>query len=221
MHWGSTAVRHHIPAVHCFPTPPCLALPPRQVRAHVEQQIGLVALGQAVQGAVVAHSLEQFRQKFAFFVAKIQRMDSLFEASFSPLSASGKPLSKCGKCRRYMKYIAARPARLYCGGCEELYDLPQGGAIKLYKGLACPLDGFELLLFSLAGADGKTYPLCPYCYNHPPFEGVAKVGGDVVGKHAGMACTTCLHPTCRHSPARQGVVACPNCTGGWVGGGGR
>jgi hypothetical protein len=23
--------------------------------------------------------------------------------------------------------------------------------------------------------DGKTYPLCPLCYNYPPFEGVAKV----------------------------------------------
>lgn len=28
-----------------------------------------------------------------------------------------------------------------------------------YKELACPLDGFQLLLFSLGGADGKTYPL--------------------------------------------------------------
>jgi hypothetical protein len=33
------------------------------------------------------------------------------------------------------------------------------------QGLACPLDGFEIVLFSLSGPDGKTYPLCPYCYN--------------------------------------------------------
>lgn len=43
----------------------------------------------------------------------------------------------------------------------------QGGAIKLYKGLACPLCSYELLLFSLAGEDGKTFPLCPCCYNNP------------------------------------------------------
>jgi hypothetical protein len=48
----------------------------------------------------------------------------------------------------------------------------QGGAIKLYKGLACPLCNYELLLFSLAGPDGKTFPLCPYCYN-TPLEGAA------------------------------------------------
>ena len=41
---------------------------------------------------------------------------------------------------------------------------PQGGSLKLYKELACPLDGFQLLLFSLGGPDGKTYALCPFCY---------------------------------------------------------
>lgn len=53
----------------------------------------------------------------------------------------------------------------------------QGAAIKLYKGLACPLDGFELLLCSLSGPDGMTYPLCPFCYSNPPFEGIEKVRG--------------------------------------------
>lgn len=51
---------------------------------------------------------------------------------------------------------------------------PQGGSVKLFKGLLCPLDGFELVLFSLSGPDGKTYPLCPFCFNHPPFEGIKK-----------------------------------------------
>lgn len=27
----------------------------------------------------------------------------------------------------------------------------------------------------------------------------------------GMPCTTCLHPTCKHSPSQQGVMACPEC----------
>lgn len=37
--------------------------------------------------------------KFLFFVMKVGRADTLFEASFSPLASSGKPLSKCGKCK--------------------------------------------------------------------------------------------------------------------------
>lgn len=55
------------------------------------------AQGEADKEAVVAHCLEEFRSKFAFFVAHIARMDALFEASFSPLASSGKVLSKCGK----------------------------------------------------------------------------------------------------------------------------
>ena len=65
-----------------------------QVRGHVETQIGLIAKGQADKDAVVAHTLQQFRQKFLFFVAKVARMDALFEASFSPLASSGQPLHK-------------------------------------------------------------------------------------------------------------------------------
>lgn len=30
--------------------------------------------------------------------------------------------------------------------------------------------GFELVLFSTGGANGIAYPLCPYCYNSPPFK---------------------------------------------------
>ncbi|KXZ51646.1 hypothetical protein GPECTOR_11g100 [Gonium pectorale] len=190
-----------------------------QVRAHVEGQIDLIAKGKADKEAVVAHTVEQFRAKFLFFVGHITRMDSLFEASFSPLASSGKPLSKCGKCRRYMKYISARPQRLYCNTCEEVLALPQGGTIKLYKSLVCPLDGYELLLFSLSGQDGKTFPLCPFCYNSPPFEGAVKVGVEgAVGSKAGMPCSTCPHPTCPHSLAQHGVFPCPNpgCQGGTV-----
>ena len=49
----------------------------------------MIAKGQADKDAVVAHTLQQFRQKFLFFVAKVARMDALFEASFSPLASSG------------------------------------------------------------------------------------------------------------------------------------
>ncbi len=47
--------------------------------------------------------------------------------------------------------------------------------MKLYKGLECPLDGYEIVLFSLSGPDGKTYGLCPFCYNKPRFESAHKV----------------------------------------------
>ncbi len=61
-----------------------------QVRSHVEKQIDLIAQGLAGREAVVAHTLDQFARKFRYFVGKIQRMDALFEASFSPLASSGE-----------------------------------------------------------------------------------------------------------------------------------
>ncbi|KDP32568.1 hypothetical protein JCGZ_13118 [Jatropha curcas] len=197
---------------------PDLCLP--DIRSFIEQQITLIAKGQADHSRVVQHVLQQFKQKYSYFVKRIDNMDALFEAQFSQLVDSGRALSKCGKCLRYMKYISTQPQRLYCGTCEEVYYLPQKGTIKLYKELTCPLDNFELLIFSMAGPEGKTFPLCPYCYNNPPFEGIetlfstSKNGNfGKLGKGAGMPCFLCPHPTCRHSLIAQGVCACPECSG--------
>ncbi|XP_057536769.1 DNA topoisomerase 3-beta isoform X2 [Amaranthus tricolor] len=196
---------------------PDLCLP--DIRSFIEHQITLIAKGQADHSLVVKHVLEQFKQKYVYFVKQIEHMDALFEAQFSPLSESGRALSKCGKCARYMKYISPQPPRLFCGTCEDVYYLPQKGSIKLYKELICPLDYFELLLFSMPGPEGKSFPLCPYCYNNPPFEGLDKLfgapktGPGKLGKGAGMPCFLCPHPTCRHSLIAQGVCACPECSG--------
>lgn len=73
-----------------------------------------------------------YTNSVAFYLAQIEAMDALFEAQFSTLVDSGRILSKCGKCLRYMKYISAQPSRLYCGICEEVYYLPQKGTIKVY-----------------------------------------------------------------------------------------
>jgi hypothetical protein len=48
-----------------------------------------------------------------------------------------------------MRFIPLKPQRLYCQNCEDTYSLPQNGTIKLYKEIRCPLDNFELVLFSL------------------------------------------------------------------------
>jgi DNA topoisomerase-3 len=88
------------------------------------------------------------RRYCRYFELKISAMDELFEASFSPLADTGKPMSRCAHCGRFMKYIAAKPARLYCPTCDTTYSLPNNGKIMLFKELKCPLDGFELLLFS-------------------------------------------------------------------------
>ncbi|XP_041366537.1 DNA topoisomerase 3-beta-1-like [Gigantopelta aegis] len=173
------------------------------MRSAVEQQLNLIAAGKADFYAVKQHALDIFHLKFCYFVENIPGMDELFEVTFSSLADSGRPLSRCGKCRRFMKLIQAKPCRLHCPSCDETYSLPQNGNIKLYKEIRCPLDEFELLLWT-TGAKGKSYPLCPYCYSHPPFKDMRK----------GMGCNECTHPTCQHAVVRNGVAECMECDNG-------
>lgn len=72
----------------------------------------------------------------------------------------------------------------------------------------------------MVGPDAKSFPLCPFCYNNPPFEGIDKLFGALklddtgkVGKGAGMPCFLCPHPACKQSMITQGVCACPECSG--------
>ncbi|CAH1786482.1 unnamed protein product [Owenia fusiformis] len=180
---------------------PELVLP--SMRSAIETQLNLIASGKADFHAVTNHVKMIFSQKFKYFVSNIVGMDELFEVTFSSLASSGKPLSRCGKCRRFMKFIQAKPSRLHCPQCDETYSLPQNGAIKLYKELKCPLDDFELVISS-TGSKGKSYPLCPYCYNNPPFREMRK----------GMGCNECTHPTCGHALQQFGVALCPECENG-------
>lgn len=175
------------------------------MRSAVEEQLDLIALGKANFRSVLKHTLEVFKLKFQYFVKNIEGMDQLFEVSFSSLAESGKPFSRCGKCRRFMKYIMAKPTRLYCQNCDETLVLPQTGNIKLYQELKCPLDDFELLNCS-AGAKGKSFVFCPYCYVNPPFPQDMKKGS--------ASCNTCTHPTCGHGQNSLGVSNCVECEAG-------
>lgn len=96
-----------------------------------------------------------------------------FLASISWILISLAVCSACALC-----FSQAKPSRLHCSHCDETYSLPQNGAIKLYKELRCPLDEFELVLWT-SGSRGKSYPLCPYCFSNPPFRDMKKGNGEL------------------------------------------
>ena len=167
------------------------------MRSSVEGTLNLIAVGKANFDAVLSHTIDIFCRKYLYFEKCITNMDELFEVSFTKLADTGNALSRCGKCVRYMKLVSAKPIRLHCSHCDETYSLPQNGTIKLYKELKCPLDDFELVVCS-TGSQGKTTPICPYCYNNPPFPSMKK----------GMGCPECRHPSCKFSPATLSVCPC-------------
>lgn len=103
------------------------------MRAALEKQLNRIANGEIEHDPVVEHFKDIFERKFEYFMKYIENMDQLFECSFTKLSETGKPMSRCGKCRRFMKYIDAKPYRLHCSTCEETYNLPQDGFVKLHQ----------------------------------------------------------------------------------------
>ncbi|KAK2705952.1 hypothetical protein QYM36_016090 [Artemia franciscana] len=179
---------------------PDLVLP--TMRSAVEEQLTLIAKGKAQFEDVLHHTLEIFRLKFLYFVKNIFSMDQLFEDTFTSLSEAGKNFSRCGKCRRFMKLVGGKVARLHCSRCDDTYSLPQNGSFKLYSELKCPLDDFELLTFT--SHKGKSFLVCPYCFNHPPFKDMTKSVG----------CNACTHPSCPQSLNNNGICGCTDCDSG-------
>ena len=72
------------------------------------------------------------------------------EVSFSPIAASGKPLSRCGKCHRFMKYIQVRrrvPAR-----CHH-----QKACLNISSSESLTLALFNITIFKMHRGEEYTY----------------------------------------------------------------
>jgi len=169
-------------------------------RAEMERELNEIATGKRQFKEVLKNTLDEFRKKFLFFREHIGGMDELFQVSFSSLADSGKPLSKCGHCRRFMKLISHKPIRLYCQNCNNTLSLPYTGTFRTHKEMTCPHDNFDLLYCS-TGVGGKSFVLCPLCYNNPPFEGMTKNSG----------CNNCTNPECGLSLIQNAIGPCKGC----------
>ena len=224
---------------------PQLVLP--TVRSHVEAQLDLVARGEAKRAAVVAHCLAELQTKYRYFVAKIGRMEELFDASFGrrggggggsgdggggtdadggegggeggeeggtkgggsgrAAAAAARPFTRCGQTGRYLTMVASHPQRLHNAATEQLWALPQGGAVRPH-GRSCPRCGFELCLFTPrstgrgGGGEDRTYPLCPYCWSCP-------AEGEGEPPTSDAHCSACPHREDHPIVAALVVCACP------------
>ncbi|CAK9078862.1 DNA topoisomerase 3-beta-1 (DNA topoisomerase III beta-1) [Durusdinium trenchii] len=138
-----------------------------KVRANMEAMCTKVAEGRAEKWRVIQDGLRLFKEKFIYYVKNVDIVDQLFQCIFTPLEASGRPLSRCGDCQRYLAVVDRKPVRMFCKTCNRIFKMPQNGQMKLYKELKCPLDNFELVF--VANKVGKSYPICPKCYDTPPY----------------------------------------------------
>jgi len=171
------------------------------IRRDIEQRMSLISKGQTDYQVEMRNALQMYKAKFAYFRQNINLMDSLFETTFTHVSeTSGKHLTRCGVCNRFMILINSRPVRLYCSICNATYKMPSNGSIKLYKELRCPSDNFELVLYM---DDRTSYPFCPKCYNEPPFEEFK----------GALTCLNCPNTDCEHNWEKFEVTTCAQCQG--------
>jgi len=172
-----------------------------KVRGNMEKACTMIADGKAHLDLVTQHCLRLFREKFMFYVNHVDVVDQLFETVFKTLESAGRPLSKCGDCKRFLKVVDRKPVRMFCNQCDRIFKMPQSGQLKEYKGLECPLDNYGLVM--VANKVGKSYPICPMCYDDPPFGHAAEQG-----KYWNLD-----HPICKKY--RPAVMSCfgENCSG--------
>jgi DNA topoisomerase-3 len=180
-------------------------------RQKLEQQLDLVARGEADHAAVVAHALSQFSKKFTHFVDNIHVLDELFELKFDQKSDSecdGVPFSKCGRCSRFLllKKSSRGVPKLLCPTEDETYALPAGAVVTRFDGRTCPLCDFEVILCGFGG--DISFPLCPRCFKSKPVPWP-------VNKQTGLSQKpppfSCPHPVAHPIISQFVVCPCPEC----------
>ena len=180
-------------------------------RQKLEQQLDLVARGEADHAAVVAHALSQFSKKFTHFVDNIHVLDELFELKFDQKSDSecdGVPFSKCGRCSRFLllKKSSRGVPKLLCPTEDETYALPAGAVVTRFDGRTCPLCDFEVILCGFGG--DISFPLCPRCFKSKPVPWPVNKQTRLSQKPPPFSCP---HPVAHPIISQFVVCPCPEC----------
>ncbi|CAL5988892.1 DNA_topoisomerase [Hexamita inflata] len=186
-----------------------------KLRAGMEADMNLVAIGKIKKEAMLAEQLDKYLMKFRFFKQNIALMDQLFESKFITLKQAGKPFVQCGQCYKFTKLISQVPQRIYCPTCDRMYQLVQNGKIQEQGNRSCGLCGQKILCSVISGKDKRTL-FCPKCYTDghdemdqmlEDFEGVKVKGAK------NLSCHGCLKKECEMSLWNKYVGECTECAG--------
>ena len=93
--------------------------------------------------------------------------------------------------------------KLHCGTCNFSLSLPQKGTKTIAEDQFCPLDNFQLVLFT---AENKvtSYTLCPQCSNRSPFPEIT----------TRLTCNVCPEAECAYSSVNNEFASCNACNAG-------
>jgi len=90
-----------------------------KVRQEIEGNCKLIREGRMTMTQVVDKSIAFFKDRFQHFMKNIDKIDMIFDKLYKPLSETGKRLSHCGDCKRYMLLITSKLPFLNCSECNK------------------------------------------------------------------------------------------------------
>ncbi|EZG77688.1 putative DNA topoisomerase III [Gregarina niphandrodes] len=185
------------------------------VRAIIERSCDQVAKGNMDRGRVVQHVLSEFKVKFQHFLRRVKVLDEVLNLSVEAHSGDGRaaPLSRCGRCRRYMVLLNQR--KLICLHCAFALSVPLRCKLRTVAETAkCIHDDFEILV--AIEKNNRAYCFCPFCYNYPPTAASASASAPGAVRYT---CLDSASKTMYGSLYRHGLGLCDSsdCSGrGWI-----
>lgn len=129
-------------------------------------------------------------------------MDAVFTQSFGTFDdalAQADLFSVCGKCGDQMLYVE-KFHRLHCNNCNLNLTLPQNGKVEIAGDRCCPIDGFQLLVFTSFNQI-TSYLICPCCSNRSPHPEIS----------ARLTCNLCPEAECPYSSVNSELQDCNKC----------
>lgn len=159
---------------------------------------------------ILKSSLKIFKEKFINFTKNINKIDEIFDKIYTPLVNTGKRLSACGLCNRFMLLIDQKVPILSCLECNKDYKLIKNIENLKSNNHRCPICKFETISFKF---NDKENILCPYCFNNPNQEYTNVKLNNYTNY---IKCHMCNHKECNLSLNNRILAECKYCNKGKI-----
>lgn len=190
-----------------------------ELRSKLEKELKLIGSGQRTKDEVVAAGIKEFRAILVDLMVHAEKLDKALGRYFTDsgtaaASVSDRPnFSTCGACGTAMSLRENQNGNMsvVCDTCSKSLRLPGGSFSPLAN--SCPLCQFGVL--EVTSPQGKTYNVCPQCYNNPPAGMVSDIENVGAPGPPTMPCFKCT-ADCKFAGRKGGgrVRSCPCCGAG-------
>eukprot|EP01083_Nonionella_stella_P051843 137672_1 len=201
------------------------------LRANMERDIGRVSDGSMAKQEFLDNCLASMKMIFIEATRHAESLDDAVAGFFGRVGSNRarsrvvkRGISKCGRCNSLMDLHSESPQQppaggrgagmqrdvryVFCTACDRALTLSVMGDLAAREpSFDCPICKFQVL--QVSKPDGKSYPICPYCFSNPPND--QKTEQNVF--LGGFRCFQCSSEQCSlaSSQSKTIVKVCPKC----------